>query len=152
MPHPWARFLVGHFGQEVPPAASCTWVVQETVCCGLRLWVSLSGISSQVGLQATLCDCVWPLTACPALQQSRSIAGCVCHRLGFVDGWYCSLGSEVVQGYCSGSLTMWRQRLFFTVGQYCWPGFCTSVSVEWTLQLLGVSGQTSCSGEIGDYI
>lgn len=87
-------------------------------------------LPSQVGLQAVLHDWVGSLAGVPTWAKPQAVfsnsaklwAG-LFYRLGFMAGWYHSLGSEVVKGNCLVSLGKWSQWLYLTVGQYCWPGF-----------------------------
>ena len=57
-------------------------------------------------------------------------------------GWaYGRLVSEAAHSDCSGTLVLWDQRLYSTVGQGCWLGSLSEVGCQMGSSLPGFSGQ-----------
>lgn len=66
-------------------------------------------------------------------------------------GWYCRLGSQAVQGHCSGSLAIQGQGLCSTVGKGCSLGSPPEQVCGMGFALAGLSDQTSWWDETGAY-
>lgn len=67
-------------------------------------------------------------------------------RLDSMAEWYYGLYSEAGQDHCSGSLVIWSQRVYTTVGHGCCLVSLTIKPIGCTLQLLSMCDHSSQKG------